>query len=322
MSLSKEADAARKRAARAAAKAAKEAEQEQGAEALAAICPENVEPDMSTMEALADMADEDARSAAEAAMSRRMAARYASGAVWACIIYPESCPADWEDKLRMTGLRAAASPLHDMDVQKDGTPKKPHYHVILQWDNAVSYRTAAAVSRGTLRGTLPIPLVSPRGYYRYFCHLDNPGKAQYDPAAIVRINGFDPGDFTDLTAAETEQLTEQLEALIDRLGLREYADLCTYLRHHGTAAENALVRRNTFHFSGYLRARRHSPPLVDPETGRLLRWKVDPDTGEIQVTGEREEQAGQGRPPAAGGGDFPLAENTTPSLDGPDGQQP
>ena len=42
---------------------------------------------------------------------------------WAFVIYPESLPEDWLDILRMSGLPIAISPLHDKDVNADGTPK-------------------------------------------------------------------------------------------------------------------------------------------------------------------------------------------------------
>lgn len=256
MPLSKEADAARKRQARADARAAREAEKAgkdaMEAEALAEICPPDMEPDMDVMEAIAAMNDEDKQAMAEAAMSRRMAARYASASVWACIIYPDSAPPDWEDKLRMTGLRAAASPIHDKDTQKDGSPKKPHYHVILQWDAKASYKTAASVSKGTLRGTLPIPLASPRGYYRYFCHLDNPNKARYNEADIVRINGFDPGDFLDLTASEKLEIKKHVIQMILDNDITEYADLTVRCMYNEPGVVLELVTTNTLFFQGFL----------------------------------------------------------------------
>ena len=105
---------------------------------------------------------------------------YGKSQVWAGIMYQDSAPADWEHQLRMLGVPFAVSPLHDQDIREDKTPKKPHWHVILYWPGgSTTYRTAAAIMRDVLKGTIPIPLVSPRGYYRYFTHLDNPNKAQH-----------------------------------------------------------------------------------------------------------------------------------------------
>ena len=50
---------------------------------------------------------------------------------WACVVYPESLPADWLDILQKTGLQIVISPLHNKDKNPDGTVKKPHYHIIL-----------------------------------------------------------------------------------------------------------------------------------------------------------------------------------------------
>lgn len=43
---------------------------------------------------------------------------------WSFIAYPESLNADWRETLRGFGLKGFISPLHDKDVNEDGTPKK------------------------------------------------------------------------------------------------------------------------------------------------------------------------------------------------------
>ena len=43
---------------------------------------------------------------------------------WTCVIYPESLPTDWVDKLGDLMIPWACSPLHDKDKNEDGTDKK------------------------------------------------------------------------------------------------------------------------------------------------------------------------------------------------------
>ena len=56
---------------------------------------------------------------------------------WAFVAYPESLPEDWFDLLKQTGLKIAISPLHNQDMNADGTPKKPHYHIMLSYEGAL-----------------------------------------------------------------------------------------------------------------------------------------------------------------------------------------
>ena len=49
---------------------------------------------------------------------------------WACIVYPESAPENWTETLNEAHIETLISPLHDKDVTAEGSPKKPHYHVL------------------------------------------------------------------------------------------------------------------------------------------------------------------------------------------------
>lgn len=46
------------------------------------------------------------------------------------LLYPESVPEGWQEKLAEIGQPMAISPLHDKDVKPDGTLKKAHWHII------------------------------------------------------------------------------------------------------------------------------------------------------------------------------------------------
>ena len=183
---------------------------------------------------------------------------YGKSQVWAGIMYQDSAPADWEHQLRMLGVPFAVSPLHDSDIREDGTPKKAHWHVILYWPGgSTTYRTAAAIMRDVLHGTIPIPLVSPRGYYRYFCHLDNPKKAQYDPKDIINGNGFDIGNFLELTTQEENELCRKLVEIIEAQNITEYWDLLLWTMYNEKSFVFEFVRKNTLFLNSAVSSRRN-----------------------------------------------------------------
>jgi len=199
----------------------------------------------------------------EKTISNVIIRQYGKSRTWACIMYADSAPADWEDKLRMIGVPFAVSPLHDKDVTALGQPKKPHWHVILDWPGgATTYRTAAGISKGILGGTIPIPLASPRGYYRYFTHLDNPNKAQYDEQDIIRGNGFDISSFLELTAKEKLELKKKVvREIIIPLGITEYKELFDYVMFNEGDDVIDLVSNCTLFFQGYLHSARYMAQL-------------------------------------------------------------
>lgn len=54
------------------------------------------------------------------------------------LLYPESVPEGWQEKLAEIGQPMAISPLHDKDVKPDGTLKKAHWHIIYIASNPVT----------------------------------------------------------------------------------------------------------------------------------------------------------------------------------------
>lgn len=175
---------------------------------------------------------------------------------WAFVCYPESLPDNWLDLLQKTGLKIAISPLHDKDLNPDEEEKKPHYHVICCWEGPAALSVVKRITE-LVNGTIPIPLDSIRGYYRYFTHKDNPEKYQYDERDIKLVNGFSIRDFVELTRSETQQIKKDLRELIRQNGICEYCDLMDYLDANGTDEQIEVASCNTLHFSALLSSIRY-----------------------------------------------------------------
>lgn len=176
---------------------------------------------------------------------------------WGCIIYPESAPADWFDILQQSGLSGAISPLHDKDIDPDGNPKKAHYHVILTYPGPTTYNNVASLTHGTLNGSLPKPLESIRGYYRYFTHLDHPDKAQYNECDIRTFGGFDYRDFVELTKTEVAKIFRDIHQLIRDGNIYEYSELLDVLLDSDMKDAYEVATSHTLAFGKYIDSRRH-----------------------------------------------------------------
>ena len=186
------------------------------------------------------------------------AKKEAKSANWAFIVYPDSAPADWREVLTLQGLRCAVSPLHDKDVNDEKEEeKKAHWHVIMCWDGgSTTFATARRVA-ALVNGTIPIPLVSVRGYYRYFTHKDHPKKYQYDENEIVTLNGFDVTDFMGLTAHEARRITKILLTYIRDNNVTEYSDFLFTAMEHFTDEEFDVARNNTIMFNAVIKSMKH-----------------------------------------------------------------
>ena len=152
-------------------------------------------------------------------MIRNLKKRY-----WAMVLYPESAPDNWRDKLRDTGIQCAISPLHDKDLNADNTPKKAHYHIILCYEGPTTYNNVLKLTE-SLNQPIPQPLEQLRGYYRYLVHKDNPEKYQYDEYKITTINGFDISNYLDLTNSQVVAILREIIQFIEDNDITEYSTL-------------------------------------------------------------------------------------------------
>lgn len=192
---------------------------------------------------------------------------------WTFVLYPESAPADWKDKLKLSGLMCAISPLHDKDVNPTGEPKKPHYHVLLVYSGPTTYNAVAKFT-ASLNATIPQALESVRGMYRYFSHKDNPEKYQYSEEDILAINGFNISDLIELTKSEVNEIKARILKLIREIGITEYAGLVDFLIDNGMTAEYDVAINNTFFFNTYISSKRNAERQIAEEVAKLEAARV------------------------------------------------
>ena len=175
---------------------------------------------------------------------------------WTFLVYPESAPANWRDKLIETGAPIAISPLHDKDTNPTGEPKKAHYHVLMCYSGPTSYSVVERFTK-SLNQPIPKPVEQVRGIYRYLTHEDNPEKAQYSKADIQTLNGFSIADFVEMTKSEVTRYKREIVGFIQDNELMEYADLMEAIMA-GAGPEEwfDVASSNTLFFSSYLKSRR------------------------------------------------------------------
>ncbi len=147
---------------------------------------------------------------------------------WAFVLYPESAPDGWQDLLADTHIPAFISPLHDRDIDADGVIKKAHYHVVIMSDGPITQNRANELIEPFCGTKSAEHIKSLRGYVRYLAHLDNPDKAQYDPAEIIALNGADLADLLKPNTSDNYRIIGEIMCYCEESEIHEFAALVQY----------------------------------------------------------------------------------------------
>lgn len=203
---------------------------------------------------------------------------------WMAIFYPDSAPSDWEEILseRLGHGPWAHSPLHDKDVNPDGTVKKPHWHVVMTFPGKKSYEQVKDILE-PLNCTEPKRLESLNGMIRYFIHADNPEKAPYSRADIKAFGGLDVITPFENTQAFIEDNFSAIFDIIVETRLDNLIELETKLREEGKEELLYFIHTHTIVVTKYL----------DHQYQLNKRQGYNYETGEIGTTKQTTKQTGK-----------------------------
>lgn len=171
---------------------------------------------------------------------------------YATVVYPDSAASDWLDRLAANHVQAFVSPLHDRDFNADGTPKKPHWHVLLYFDGPKTVEQAEATFR-TFGGVGREEVYSFVGYARYLCHLDNPEKAQYSPESVKSFCG---GDYLALIGRPSDKYlaVQEMIDFVTENRITAYSTLLRYARSYRNDWFRVLVDSCTMVMREYIKS--------------------------------------------------------------------
>ncbi len=172
---------------------------------------------------------------------------------WATIVYEESAPEDWREKLQSYMVRTFVSPLHDYDVKEDGVPKKPHYHVLMMYDGVKTSEQAREVFQ-SIGGVGCEPVQSVLGYARYLCHLDNPEKHQYNPDDVCSYCGADYMSAIRQQADKYTAIAQMMQWICDN-DVIAYSDLLEYAAINRQDWFRVLCDNGTMVIKEYIKSR-------------------------------------------------------------------
>ena len=172
---------------------------------------------------------------------------------WVFLIYPESCKPNWYQILDDYHISFAHSPLHDKDVNPDGEIKKSHYHVLLIFESLKSYDQVKEIT-SNCGGTIPQIALSTRGTVRYFIHLDNPEKYQYNESDIV-THGVNIKDLLQLSTSEAHYILSDILSYCNENNIVDYSVLVDYSLMYNTEWFDLVCERYTLFLTSYFKSK-------------------------------------------------------------------
>ena len=194
--------------------------------------------------------------------------------VYASILYPESAPADWIEILTQWHVAAIVSPLHNQDINPDGTLKKPHHHIMIMFEGVKTPEQAKTIF-DSIGAVGRENIVSTRGYARYLCHMDNPEKAQYSTSDVLCLGGADYQALINSPADDLKTLISVFD-FIRRNQIRSLAHLIDYCMRYNTEWLMMITRDKAYIIDKYIKSSaweldtQQPRPIIIDDNGEVL----------------------------------------------------
>lgn len=227
---------------------------------------------------------------------RKDGTRQAQGRSWVFIGYPSNALLDmlqpdspfngqmtdgleigWESKFSEAMHYASwVCIFHGFDLNEDGSPKKPHFHIIVTFPSTKTMNQIQLMLTDFIQNLAPLSeknsiVANLPGKTRYLTHMDNPEKYQYSHSDVKIYNGFDyDGQIVKSVTDEIQIETEMMD-YIAQYHITEYFQFAIICRYNHPTWYRRL-RTNSLHFREFIKSCRHSSfkDIVDPETGEVL----------------------------------------------------
>lgn len=175
---------------------------------------------------------------------------------WTIIVYEDSAPKNWRQIVQAQHCKAWISPYHKDDVRADGTPKKPHWHVVLAFAGKKSLAQIQAISDQLSKTRVlwdECAVGDLRGMVRYLVHFDDADKAQYDIGEIQCFGGADAIEFFQGTG-EVDECVGQMMDWLDDQGITSFAALSRYARQKRADWFRVLTGKRTVFMAQYCKS--------------------------------------------------------------------
>lgn len=197
---------------------------------------------------------------------------------WTIVVYPDSAPSDWRDIIDSWHIEWVESPIHDKDINANGGPKKPHYHVLLMFGGVKAYEQVVELIE-VLKCPIPVRVHNAKALVRYMAHLDNPDKVQYNISDVISHGGVDVLDLLKPSSSERYTYIREMQIWCNENSIIEFCDLFNYAARERFNDWFPLLCDNcAFVMNQFLKSKRHGSSSITMVDDSIVVNKI---TGEI-----------------------------------------
>lgn len=188
---------------------------------------------------------------------------------WQGILYLDHIETDWKERIGSICTNAYECILHDSDINKDGSKRKEHIHLIIVWNNTTNALSAfkmfskigIALSKDgqSVFASNTLEAIDNIGNaHRYMTHNTDDAikkkKYLYSQEDLISGNGFDIGMYEQLDKGEESQIKTEIEALIIEKRIKNYLKLKLTVRQLNDSRYIKVLEKNIYEFNALTRA--------------------------------------------------------------------
>jgi len=176
---------------------------------------------------------------------------------WEIVCYPDSVPTKWQEIISAEKTPWVESPLHDRDINPDGTTKKPHWHIYLLFDAPKARKQIMEIASKISTKAID-KIRNIKGAVPYMVHFHNPEKAQYDRVGIKYHNGANEDELWPLTATEKREMRYlmimEMQDFVDENNISSISTLMRFSRTNNRDWFMALCDNSAYVMSEYIKS--------------------------------------------------------------------
>lgn len=157
------------------------------------------------------------------------------GKYWCCVMYPDTMVPDWQNSINELLELPNVYCIHNACVDKNGNPRIVHVHVIIAFPNTTTGKYALSVFQRLSIKELKYcePVINIRHKYDYLIHATEDAKKKkkhlYDASERICGNGFDIGNYEQISLVDKRNMRKELSRLINKMNFRSFKDMDNYV---------------------------------------------------------------------------------------------
>lgn len=174
---------------------------------------------------------------------------------WFIECYEESVKEDYLDILKALQYKIAISPWHDKDVNQDGSLKKKHRHILIDFGGSVRTSQVCDIADSIQAKNDVMYVGNKKLAFEYLTHKNDADKYQYNSEDIILLNSkiydwlssaykdilnfIDDYHITSLVGLTKELRKQNNDYLLEYVSKNSYY-ICAYIKEYKEQAKNEI----------------------------------------------------------------------------------